>query len=190
MGALWAKLLQSCLTFCKPMVYRLPGPSVQRIILDYGIIQARIQGWIVMLSSRGSSILKVSLTIQRIGEKFSKSLQFRGSKKLALTLQIFPPANLIFRKESKPCRQGSKKTDWHGKKLMFYRLFLIVPTKLSFGMTKRAPSWSFQCRFSFNSQLNKHLQAYIYSAGIPTGGCPFGSYLAFEAQFPVINLTP
>ena len=38
-------------------------------------------------------------TIQRIGWELSKSLQFRGSKKLVLTLQIFPPANLIFRKE-------------------------------------------------------------------------------------------
>ena len=43
-----AKSLQSCLTLC-PMDYSLPGSSV------HGILQARIQEWVVMPSSRGSS---------------------------------------------------------------------------------------------------------------------------------------
>ena len=44
-----AKSLQSCLTLCNPMDHSLPGPSL------LGILQARIQEWVVMPSSRGSS---------------------------------------------------------------------------------------------------------------------------------------
>ena len=44
-----AKLLQSCLTLCDPMVYSLPGSSV------HGILQARILEWVAMPSSRGCS---------------------------------------------------------------------------------------------------------------------------------------
>ena len=42
-----AKLLQSCLTLCKPMDYSLPGSSV------HGILQVRILEWVTMPSSRG-----------------------------------------------------------------------------------------------------------------------------------------
>ena len=44
-----AKLLQSCLTICSPMVYSPPGFSV------HGILQARILEWVAMPSSRESS---------------------------------------------------------------------------------------------------------------------------------------
>ena len=44
-----AKSLQSCLTLCNPMDHSLPGPSL------LGILQARIQEWVVMPSFRGSS---------------------------------------------------------------------------------------------------------------------------------------
>ncbi|XP_061290665.1 dehydrogenase/reductase SDR family member 12 isoform X3 [Bos javanicus] len=43
------QLLQSCLTLCNPMDCSPPGSSVQ------GSLQARILGWVVMPSSRGSS---------------------------------------------------------------------------------------------------------------------------------------
>ena len=45
-----AKLPQSCSTLCNPMDCSLPGSSV------HGILQARIMEWVVMLSSRGSSL--------------------------------------------------------------------------------------------------------------------------------------
>ena len=45
-----AKLPQSCSTLCNPMDCSLPGSSV------HGILQARILEWVVMLSSRGSSL--------------------------------------------------------------------------------------------------------------------------------------
>ena len=45
-----AKLPQSCSTLCNPMDCSLPGSSV------HGILQARIVEWVVMLSSRGSSL--------------------------------------------------------------------------------------------------------------------------------------
>ena len=44
-----AKLLQWCLTLCNPMHCSLSGSSVN------GILQARIQKWVAMPSSRGSS---------------------------------------------------------------------------------------------------------------------------------------
>ena len=44
-----ANLVQSCLTLCDPMDCSLPGSSV------HGSFQARILGWVVMSSSRGSS---------------------------------------------------------------------------------------------------------------------------------------
>ena len=44
-----AKSPQSCLTFCDPMDYTLPGSSV------HGILQARILECVAMPSSRGSS---------------------------------------------------------------------------------------------------------------------------------------
>ena len=44
-----AKLLQSCPTVCYSMGYSLPASSVHEIL------QARIQEWIAMPSSRGSS---------------------------------------------------------------------------------------------------------------------------------------
>ena len=44
-----AKSLQSCLTLCNPMDYSLTGSSV------HGILQAGIQEWVAMPSSRGSS---------------------------------------------------------------------------------------------------------------------------------------
>ena len=45
---LCAKLLQSCPTLCNPMDCSLPGSCV------HGILQARIQEWVAMFSSRGS----------------------------------------------------------------------------------------------------------------------------------------
>ena len=45
-----AKSLQSCLTLCDPMDYSLPGLSAHEIL------QARIPEWVVMPSSRGSSL--------------------------------------------------------------------------------------------------------------------------------------
>ena len=44
-----AESLQSCPTLCNTMNYSLSGFSV------HGILQARILGWVVMPSSRGSS---------------------------------------------------------------------------------------------------------------------------------------
>ena len=44
-----AKLLQSCLTLCDPMVCSPPDPSV------HGRLQARILEWVAILFSRGSS---------------------------------------------------------------------------------------------------------------------------------------
>ena len=40
---------QSCLTFCDPMDYSLPGSSV------HGILQARVLEWVAIPFSRGSS---------------------------------------------------------------------------------------------------------------------------------------
>ena len=47
-----AKLFPSCLTLCDPMDCSPPGSSV------HGILQARILGWVVTPSSRGSSWLR------------------------------------------------------------------------------------------------------------------------------------
>ena len=44
-----ARLLQSRQTLCDPLDCSPPGSSV------HGILQARIQEWVAMLSSRGSS---------------------------------------------------------------------------------------------------------------------------------------
>ena len=44
------KLLQSCMILCDPMNCSLPGSSV------HGILQARILEWVVISSSRGSSL--------------------------------------------------------------------------------------------------------------------------------------
>ena len=44
-----ANSLQSCLTLCTPMDYRLPGSYL------HGILQARILEWVVISFSRGSS---------------------------------------------------------------------------------------------------------------------------------------
>ena len=44
-----AKSLQSCLTLCNPMFYRLPGSSV------HGILQAGIPEWVAISAFRGSS---------------------------------------------------------------------------------------------------------------------------------------
>ena len=44
-----ARSLQSCLTLYDPMDYSPQGSFVQ------GILQARILGWVAMISSRGSS---------------------------------------------------------------------------------------------------------------------------------------
>ena len=49
MCVLVLKSLQSCPTLCDPMDYSLPGSSV------HGILQARIQEWVTMPSSKGSS---------------------------------------------------------------------------------------------------------------------------------------
>ena len=47
------KMLQLCPTLCDPMDCSLPGSSV------HGTLQARILEWIAMLSSRGSSWLRI-----------------------------------------------------------------------------------------------------------------------------------
>ena len=47
--AMYAKLLQLCLTLRETTDYSLPDPSVHRIL------QARVLEWFAMLSSRGSS---------------------------------------------------------------------------------------------------------------------------------------
>ena len=49
LALLSAKALQSCPSLCNPMDSSLPGSSV------HGFSQARILGWVAMLSSRGSS---------------------------------------------------------------------------------------------------------------------------------------
>ena len=62
-----AKLLQLCLTVCDPMDCSPPGSSV------HGIPQARIQQWIAIPSSRGSSqpwIKPVSLVSPALGSRF------------------------------------------------------------------------------------------------------------------------
>ena len=45
----WSEVTQSCLTLCDPMDCSLQGSSV------HGIFQARIQEWVVISFSRGSS---------------------------------------------------------------------------------------------------------------------------------------
>ena len=45
----YAKSLHSCPTLCDPMDCSLPGSSV------HGVLQAGIQEWVTLLSSRGSS---------------------------------------------------------------------------------------------------------------------------------------
>ena len=45
----WVKVSQSCLSPCDPMDCSPPGSSV------YGILQARIQEWVAIASSKGSS---------------------------------------------------------------------------------------------------------------------------------------
>ena len=52
-----SKPLQSCLTFCNPLDYSLPGFSV------HGALQARILEWGAMLSSRGSSQPRITWVI-------------------------------------------------------------------------------------------------------------------------------
>ena len=51
---------QSCLTFCDPMDYSLPGSPVQ------GILQARILEWVAFLFSRGSSQPRDQTQVSRI----------------------------------------------------------------------------------------------------------------------------
>ena len=51
---------QSCLTFCDPMDYSLPGSSV------HGILQARILEWVTVYSSRGSSCLRDRTCVSRV----------------------------------------------------------------------------------------------------------------------------
>ena len=48
LGWKWKLVTQSCLTFCDPMDYSLPGSSV------YGIIQARLLEWVVIPFFQGS----------------------------------------------------------------------------------------------------------------------------------------
>ena len=55
--------LQSCLTLCDPMDYRLPGSSV------HGISQARILEWVAMHSSRGSSQPRNRTCVSYVSEK-------------------------------------------------------------------------------------------------------------------------
>ena len=47
--AILCLVAQSCLTLCDPMDCSLPGSSV------HGILQARIQEWVAITFSRGSS---------------------------------------------------------------------------------------------------------------------------------------
>ena len=51
-----AKLLQSCLTLCDPVDCSMPNSSVR------GILQARIQKWIAMPSSKESSNPRIKPT--------------------------------------------------------------------------------------------------------------------------------
>ena len=61
---LWSEVkvlvAQSCLTFCDPMDYSLPGSPVQ------GILQARILEWVAFLFSRGSSQPRDQTQVSRI----------------------------------------------------------------------------------------------------------------------------
>ena len=60
---LCTKSLQSCLALCDPMYYSLPGCSVP------GILQARIQEWIAIPSSRGSSWPRDRTCVSCIGRQ-------------------------------------------------------------------------------------------------------------------------
>ena len=55
---------QSCPTLCDPTDHSLPGSSV------HGILQARVLEWVVMPSSRGSSLLRNETWVSRIAGRF------------------------------------------------------------------------------------------------------------------------
>ena len=62
------KSLQSCLTLCDPMVYRLPGSSV------HGILQSRILECVSMPSSRVSSQSSVQIEPKSMEKKSCEGL--------------------------------------------------------------------------------------------------------------------
>ena len=57
MCAVYAKLLQLCLTLCNPMDYSSPGSSV------HGILQVRILEWVAIFFSKGSSLPRRLLSL-------------------------------------------------------------------------------------------------------------------------------
>ena len=58
-----AKLLQSCLTLCKPMDYSLPGSFV------HGDFQARRLEWVAISISRGSSWVRCQICLSCIDQQ-------------------------------------------------------------------------------------------------------------------------
>ena len=61
---LYMSVAQSCPTFCDPMHYNLPGSSVQ------GNLQARLQEWVAIPFSRGSSHPRDRTLVSHIAGRF------------------------------------------------------------------------------------------------------------------------
>ena len=71
------KVAQSCLTLCDLTDYSLPGSFV------YGILQARILGWVAIPFSRGSSQSRNRTSVSCIAGRFFTSSATRETEKVA-----------------------------------------------------------------------------------------------------------
>ena len=86
----WYLVAKSCLTLCNPMDCSLPGSSV------HGISQARIQKWVAISFSRGSSQPRDWTHVSCIGRRILYWLDHQGSPKYQHTWSIFwisPPSS-------------------------------------------------------------------------------------------------
>ena len=83
------KVAQSCLTLCNTVDYIAPGSSV------YGILQARILGWVVVPFSRGCSQPRIeprssTLQVDSLPSEPPGMPKNTGVGSLSLLQQIFP----------------------------------------------------------------------------------------------------
>ena len=84
---LWVVLVaQSCPPFCDPMDYSSPGSSV------HGIVPARIQEWVAIPFSRGSSRPRDWTLVSCMADRFFIIWVTREAPSAPLMSSLFPPS--------------------------------------------------------------------------------------------------
>ena len=78
--------LQSYLTLCNPMDYRLPGSSV------HGILQARLLEWVALSSSRGSSPSRVETASLMSPALVGGFFTIHVTQEVLMVVESFPEA--------------------------------------------------------------------------------------------------